>query len=264
MAGVGSLSGFPPRPARLGRTGPGSPHVGPRRTQRCDAVGRAPRWRSGHRERHPAPLRFTSSRARGGRAAFRGEADRGAAPPFAGASPGRRLARSAQDAGAATMTGDAEPAPDASTLGGPRTAAPAARCGAWARATGGGGERMAEVGRLLHPEDRDRLLAAIPPAYPRVVARQVALEGGEPRTSRCRSRRKVSWWAWRTTARGCRRWWSERTPPRPAGAEDAPLRAAAGPACRPASAAGLTGAGGSAPRRSRTARARAAACAVRR
>jgi hypothetical protein len=39
---------------------------------------------------------------------------------------------------------------------------------------------MAEVGRLLHPEDRDRLLAAIPPAYPRVVAQLVALEGGEP------------------------------------------------------------------------------------
>ena len=39
---------------------------------------------------------------------------------------------------------------------------------------------MADVGRLLHPEDRDRLLAAIPPAYPRVVARLVALEGGEP------------------------------------------------------------------------------------
>ena len=39
---------------------------------------------------------------------------------------------------------------------------------------------MADVGRLLHPEDRDRLLAAFPPAYPRVVARQVALEGGEP------------------------------------------------------------------------------------
>ena len=39
---------------------------------------------------------------------------------------------------------------------------------------------MADVGRLLHPEDRDRLLAAIPPAYPRVVAQQVALEGGEP------------------------------------------------------------------------------------
>ena len=39
---------------------------------------------------------------------------------------------------------------------------------------------MAEVGRLLHPDDRDRLLAAIPPGYPRVVARQVAPEGGEP------------------------------------------------------------------------------------
>ena len=38
---------------------------------------------------------------------------------------------------------------------------------------------MADVGRLLHPDDRERLLAAIPPAYPRVVARQVALEGGE-------------------------------------------------------------------------------------
>jgi hypothetical protein len=39
---------------------------------------------------------------------------------------------------------------------------------------------MAEVGRRLHPEDRDRLLAAFPPAYPRVVARHVALEGSEP------------------------------------------------------------------------------------
>ncbi len=39
---------------------------------------------------------------------------------------------------------------------------------------------MADVGRLLHPEDRDRLLAAFPPAYPRVVAQHVALEGGEP------------------------------------------------------------------------------------
>ena len=38
---------------------------------------------------------------------------------------------------------------------------------------------MADVGRLLHPDDRERLLAAFPPAYPRVVARQVALEGGE-------------------------------------------------------------------------------------
>ncbi len=39
---------------------------------------------------------------------------------------------------------------------------------------------MADVGRLLHPEDRDRLLAAFPPAYPRVVAQHVALEGGAP------------------------------------------------------------------------------------
>ena len=39
---------------------------------------------------------------------------------------------------------------------------------------------MADVGRLLHPEDRESLLAAFPPAYPRVVARHVALEGGEP------------------------------------------------------------------------------------
>ena len=39
---------------------------------------------------------------------------------------------------------------------------------------------MAEVGRLLHPEDRERLLAAFPPAYPRVVVRHVALEGSEP------------------------------------------------------------------------------------
>ena len=37
---------------------------------------------------------------------------------------------------------------------------------------------MADVGRLLHPEDRDRLLAAIPPAYPRVVARHVTLKAG--------------------------------------------------------------------------------------
>ena len=36
---------------------------------------------------------------------------------------------------------------------------------------------MSDVGRLLHPEDRDSLLAAFPPAYPRVVARHVALEG---------------------------------------------------------------------------------------
>ena len=39
---------------------------------------------------------------------------------------------------------------------------------------------MADVGRLLHPDDRDTLLAAFPPAYPKVVAQQVALEGGEP------------------------------------------------------------------------------------
>jgi hypothetical protein len=39
---------------------------------------------------------------------------------------------------------------------------------------------MADLGRLLHPEDRERLLAAFPPAYPKVVARQVALEGAEP------------------------------------------------------------------------------------
>ena len=39
---------------------------------------------------------------------------------------------------------------------------------------------MADVGRLLHPEDRDSLLAAFPRAYPRVVARHIALECGEP------------------------------------------------------------------------------------
>ena len=39
---------------------------------------------------------------------------------------------------------------------------------------------MADVGRLLHPGDREKLLAAIPPVYPRVVARHVAPEGGEP------------------------------------------------------------------------------------
>jgi hypothetical protein len=38
---------------------------------------------------------------------------------------------------------------------------------------------MAELGRLLHPDDRERLLAAFPPAYPRVVAQHVALEGAE-------------------------------------------------------------------------------------
>jgi hypothetical protein len=39
---------------------------------------------------------------------------------------------------------------------------------------------MAEVGRLLHPDDREALLAAFPPAYPRVVAPLVALEGAGP------------------------------------------------------------------------------------
>ena len=39
---------------------------------------------------------------------------------------------------------------------------------------------MVDVGRLLHPEDREKLLTEFPPAYPRVVARHVALEGGEP------------------------------------------------------------------------------------
>ena len=38
---------------------------------------------------------------------------------------------------------------------------------------------MADLGRLRHPDDRDSLLASFPPAYPRVVARPVALEGGE-------------------------------------------------------------------------------------
>jgi hypothetical protein len=39
---------------------------------------------------------------------------------------------------------------------------------------------MADVGRLLHPDDRDRLAAAFPPRYRRVVVPQVALEGAEP------------------------------------------------------------------------------------
>ena len=68
---------------------------------------------------------------------------------------------------------------DASTSGGPCTAASGVRCVARATVTGGGGERMADVGRLQHPDDRERLLAAFPPAYARVVARQVALEGEE-------------------------------------------------------------------------------------
>jgi hypothetical protein len=39
---------------------------------------------------------------------------------------------------------------------------------------------MVDVGRLLHPDDQERLLTVFPPAYPRVAARHVALEGGEP------------------------------------------------------------------------------------
>jgi hypothetical protein len=39
---------------------------------------------------------------------------------------------------------------------------------------------MAEVGRLLHPDDREALLAAFPPAYPRVAGRLVAPEGAGP------------------------------------------------------------------------------------
>jgi hypothetical protein len=39
---------------------------------------------------------------------------------------------------------------------------------------------MTDVGRTLHPDDREELLAAFPPAYPRVVARYVVLEDGEP------------------------------------------------------------------------------------
>jgi hypothetical protein len=37
---------------------------------------------------------------------------------------------------------------------------------------------MRVAGWLLHPEDRDRLLAAFPPAYPRVVAHHVTLKAG--------------------------------------------------------------------------------------
>ena len=39
---------------------------------------------------------------------------------------------------------------------------------------------MAEhvAGWLLHPEDRDRLMAVFPPAYPRVVAHHVTLKAG--------------------------------------------------------------------------------------
>jgi hypothetical protein len=34
------------------------------------------------------------------------------------------------------------------------------------------------AGWLLHPQDRDRLLAVFPPAYPEVVAHHVTLEAG--------------------------------------------------------------------------------------
>ena len=37
---------------------------------------------------------------------------------------------------------------------------------------------MLVAGWLLDPEDRDQLLAAIPPAYPRVVAHHVTLKAG--------------------------------------------------------------------------------------
>ena len=37
---------------------------------------------------------------------------------------------------------------------------------------------MADVGRLLHPDDRESLLAAIPPAYQRVVAHHATLKAG--------------------------------------------------------------------------------------
>ncbi len=37
---------------------------------------------------------------------------------------------------------------------------------------------MLVAGWLLHPDDRDRLLAAFPPAYPRVVAHHVTLKAG--------------------------------------------------------------------------------------
>ena len=36
------------------------------------------------------------------------------------------------------------------------------------------------AGWLLHPEDRDRLLAVFPPAYPRAVAHHVTLKAGAP------------------------------------------------------------------------------------
>ena len=34
------------------------------------------------------------------------------------------------------------------------------------------------AGWLLHPEDRDKLLAAFPPAYPKVIAHHVTLKAG--------------------------------------------------------------------------------------
>ena len=37
---------------------------------------------------------------------------------------------------------------------------------------------MADVEPLLHPEDRDSLLTAFPPAYPRVVAHHLTLKAG--------------------------------------------------------------------------------------
>ena len=37
---------------------------------------------------------------------------------------------------------------------------------------------MRVAGWLLHLEDRDRLLALFPPAYPRVVAHHVTLKAG--------------------------------------------------------------------------------------
>lgn len=39
------------------------------------------------------------------------------------------------------------------------------------------------LGWLLNPEDRERLLAAIPPAYPRIVAHHVTLRHGVPATA---------------------------------------------------------------------------------
>ena len=41
------------------------------------------------------------------------------------------------------------------------------------------GDAVADLGRLLHPDDRAALLARFPPAYARVDALHFALEGGE-------------------------------------------------------------------------------------